>query len=288
VISINAFFHQASSTISYVVYEEASRETMIIDSALDYTAYSGKLWSEFADQQIAFIRSNSLKVSWILETHAHADHISAAHYLKSQVGGKIAAGAGIVHVQRTFVDFFDLPKEQIPADGSQFDCLFEDGDVFLLGSTEVKVLSTPGHTNDSVTYLVKGNAFVGDTLFMPDGGTARCDFPGGSAEVLYASIERLHQLADETVLWMCHDYQPNGRALEYSCTVAQSKQNNIHIRTGISCQAFVRLRESRDETLDIPRLLYPSVQLNINAGELPPKAVNGKRFIKQPISFTQV
>ncbi|MFC3092953.1 MBL fold metallo-hydrolase [Alteromonas sediminis] len=286
-ISINAFFHQASSTISYVVYETASREAMIIDSALDYTAHSGKLWTEFADKQIAFIHENNLHVTWILETHAHADHISAAHYLKTQLGGKLAAGAGVVHVQKTFVDFFDLSESHIPTDGRQFGHLFEDGDSFSLGNTEVTVLSTPGHTNDSVTYLIDGNAFVGDTLFMPDGGTARCDFPGGSAAVLFKSIEKLHQLADDTVLWMCHDYQPKGRALQYHCTVAQSRKNNIHIHTGTTCEAFVQLRESRDETLDIPRLLYPSVQLNISAGQLPPKAANGKRYIKQPISFTR-
>ncbi|MDM7859307.1 MBL fold metallo-hydrolase [Alteromonas sp. ASW11-36] len=284
-ISIHAFFHQASSTISYVVYEQASKQAMIIDSALDYSAHTGKLWTEFADQQIAFIANNNLHVEWILETHAHADHISAAYYLKSKLGGRIGAGAGVVEVQKTFIEFFDLDCANITRESQPFDHLFVDNETFSLGNSEVSVIATPGHTNDSVTYLIEGNAFVGDTLFMPDGGTARCDFPGGSAEVLFASIERLHRLPEQTVLWMCHDYQPEGRELKYNCTVAQSKADNIHVGRGNSRDDFVKLRESRDENLDIPRLLYPSVQLNIAAGKLPPKAANGKRFIKQPIAF---
>lgn len=285
-ISIKMFFHQASSTISYVVFDGASGEAMIIDSALDYTAHSGKLWTDFADQQIAYIEQNKLNLEWILETHAHADHISAAHYLKSKLGGKIAAGAGIKQVQTTFIEFFNLSPEEHASDGSQFDRLFEDSDSFMLGDNPVEVISTPGHTNDSVTYLVNDNAFVGDTLFMPDAGTARCDFPGGSANVLFDSIKKLHALPAHITLWMCHDYQPEGRELKYKCTVEQSRTHNIHVNQGVECEDFVLLRESRDETLDIPQLLYPSVQLNISAGQLPNKQSNGMRYIKQPLSFS--
>jgi glyoxylase-like metal-dependent hydrolase (beta-lactamase superfamily II) len=285
VISIKTFFHQASSTISYVVYDAQSLDAMIIDSALDYTAHSGKLWTEFADQQIAFIEQKKLNIQWILETHAHADHISAAHYLGAKIRGKIAAGSGIKHVQKTFIDFFNLSLDDYTGGQAHFDKLFEDGDYFMLGSYKVTVLSTPGHTNDSVTYLVDDNAFVGDTLFMPDGGTARCDFPGGSASVLFKSIEKLHALPSHTKLWMCHDYQPAGRELKYQCTVEQSRAFNIHVNKNVTCDDFVRLRESRDETLDIPRLLYPAVQLNISAGRLPKKESNGRRYIKQPLSF---
>ena len=285
-ISIKTFFHQASSTISYVVFDKQSLNAMIIDSALDYTAHSGKLWTEFADQQISFIKHQKLNLEWILETHAHADHISAAHYLRAKLGGKIAAGSGIKHVQKTFIDYFNLSPDDYTRDEPYFDKLFEDGEIFMLGSHNVTVLSTPGHTNDSVTYLIGNNAFVGDTLFMPDGGTARCDFPGGSASTLFESIKRLHALPNHTKLWMCHDYQPAGRELKYQCTVEQSQAYNIHVNNNMTCDDFVRLRESRDETLDIPRLLYPAVQLNISAGQLPKKESNGRRFIKQPISLT--
>ncbi|MDT0596266.1 MBL fold metallo-hydrolase [Glaciecola petra] len=284
-ISIKTFFHQASSTISYVVYDAQTLDAMIIDSALDYTAHSGKLWTEFADQQIDFIKENKLNIQWILETHAHADHISAAHYLRAKLKGKIAAGSGIKKVQKTFIEFFNLSTDETTGPEPHFDKLFEDGDSFMLGSYKVSVLSTPGHTNDSVTYFVDDNAFVGDTLFMPDGGTARCDFPGGSASVLFESIKRLHDLPRQTKLWMCHDYQPAGRELKYQCTVEQSRAHNIHVNKNVSCDDFVRLRESRDKTLDVPRLLYPAVQLNISAGRLPKKEGKGRRYIKQPLFF---
>ena len=284
-ISIKSFFHEDSSTISYLVHEEASRAAMIIDCALDYTAHSGVLRTDFADQLVAFIQQHKLDVEWILETHAHADHISAAHYLKSRLGGKIAAGAGVKDVQKTFSVFFNLDKDKDNA--SQFDRLFLDGDVFMLGDSQVTIMSTPGHTNDSVTYVIENNAFVGDTLFMPDGGTARCDFPGGNAEALFQSINRIHSLPPETMLWMCHDYQPGGRELKYQCTVAESAATNIHVNIKVKCEEFVRLRESRDRTLDIPRLLYPAIQLNIAAGKLPSKESNGQRFIKQPLNFIQ-
>lgn len=282
-ISIKTFFHQASSTISYIVFDPTSLDAMIIDSALDYTAHSGKLWTDFADQQLHFIEQEKLNVQWILETHAHADHISAAHYLRQKLGAKIAAGSGVTRVQKTFVEFFNLS----PIDDSHmhFDQLFEDGDSFMLGQHPVTVLSTPGHTNDSVTYLIDDNAFVGDTLFMPDSGTARCDFPGGSATTLFNSIKRLHALPAHTTLWMCHDYQPDGRELRFKCSVAESKADNIHVNHDTACEDFVHVRESRDETLDIPQLLYPSIQLNIVAGQLPAREDNGRRFIKQPLQF---
>jgi len=284
-VSINAFFNDASSTISYVVFAVDTNKAMIIDSALDYVSHSGKLWSEFADKQIKFIEENKLDVEWILETHAHADHISAAHYLRSKIGGKIGASIGIKGVQKTFVEFFNLDQTQDPLNEQAFDALFNDGDTFMLGKLNVAVIATPGHTNDSVSYLIEGNAFVGDTLFMPDAGTARCDFPGGSAKTLFKSIEKLHSLAPETILWMCHDYQPNGRELKYHCTVEQSKQSNIHVGHNKTCDDFVELREARDKHLDIPKLLYPSIQLNIAGGQLPAKEANGKQYIKQPISF---
>ena len=284
-ISINAFFHEPSSTISYVVFEKTSGKAIVIDSALDYASHSGKIWTAFADQQIAFIKENKLSVEWILETHAHADHISAATYLKKVLGAKVGASIGVKEVSKIFVDFFNLDEHPSQAYEKHFDGLFEDGDTFCFGNTKVEVLSSPGHTNDSVSYLIEGNAFVGDTLFMPDSGTARCDFPGGNAKTLFTSIERLHKLPPETILWMCHDYQPNGRELKFSCTVEQSKQHNIHVGQNKTCNAFVELREKRDKELEIPRLLYPSIQLNIRAGELPDAEANGRRYIKQPIVF---
>ncbi|KDM93452.1 MBL fold metallo-hydrolase [Photobacterium galatheae] len=283
---IKAFYHENTSTISYVVYDRQGGHAAIIDSVLDFAANSGKVWTAFADEQLAFIKENDLTVDWILETHAHADHLSAAHYLRRQLNSKIGVGEGITKVQKTFKLVFNINDTELTANGDVFDHLFEDGETFLIGTLQGQVLATPGHTNDSVTYLIEGNAFVGDTLFMPDSGTARCDFPGGDAGVLYDSVSRLHHLPPETQLWMCHDYQPGGRELAYVTTVAESARNNIHIHDGTDKAAFIAVRETRDKTLDVPRLLYPSVQVNIRGGQMPAAENNGKAYIKIPLSVS--
>ncbi|NAX46697.1 MBL fold metallo-hydrolase [Photobacterium halotolerans] len=282
---IQAFYHTDTSTISYLVYDKQGGHAAIIDSVLDFAAHSGKVWTAFADQQLAFIKDQQLTVDWILETHAHADHLSAAHYLREQLGSPIGVGEGIIKVQKTFKALFHIGDDEFMPDGQVFDHLFKEGEVFTIGALTGKVMSTPGHTNDSVTYLIEGNAFVGDTLFMPDGGTARCDFPGGDAGVLYDSVSRLHSLPAETRLWMCHDYQPDGRELAYVTTVAESHSNNIHIHQGVEKDAFIQVRQARDKHLDVPKLLYPSVQVNIRAGKLPAAESNGTAYMKIPITF---
>ncbi|WP_202602155.1 MBL fold metallo-hydrolase [Photobacterium halotolerans] len=280
---IKAFYHTDTSTISYVVYDKQGGHAAIVDSVLDFAAHSGKVWTAFADQQLAFIKEQQLTVDWILETHAHADHLSAAHYLREQLGSPIGVGEGIIKVQKTFKAVFNIGDDELMADGQVFDHLFKDGEVFTIGALTGKVMSTPGHTNDSVTYLIEGNAFVGDTLFMPDGGTARCDFPGGDAGVLYDSVSRLHSLPAETRLWMCHDYQPDGRELAYVTTVAESRSHNIHIHQGVDKDAFIQVRQARDKHLDVPKLLYPSVQVNIRCGHLPAAESNDTAYIKIPL-----
>ncbi|KKD00757.1 MULTISPECIES: MBL fold metallo-hydrolase [Photobacterium] len=282
---IKAFYHTDTSTISYVVYDKQGGHAAIIDSVLDFAAHSGKVWTAFADQQLAFIKEQQLTVDWILETHAHADHLSAAHYLREQLGSPVGVGEGIIKVQKTFKAVFHIDDDELLPDGQVFDHLFHDGELFTIGALTGKVLSTPGHTNDSVTYLIEGNAFVGDTLFMPDGGTARCDFPGGDAGVLYDSVSRLHSLPAETRLWMCHDYQPEGRELAYVTTVAESRSHNIHIHQGVDKDAFIQVRQDRDQHLDVPKLLYPSVQVNIRGGKLPATEKNGTAYIKIPLTI---
>ncbi|MEI8595818.1 MBL fold metallo-hydrolase [Photobacterium sp. Hal280] len=282
---IKAFYHTDTSTISYLVYDKQGGHAAIIDSVLDFAAHSGKVWTAFADQQLAFIKEQQLTVDWILETHAHADHLSAAHYLREQLGSPIGVGEGIVKVQKTFKAVFNIDDDALMADGQVFDHLFKEGEVFTFGTLTGKVMSTPGHTNDSVTYLIEGNAFVGDTLFMPDGGTARCDFPGGDAGVLYDSVSRLHSLPAETRLWMCHDYQPDGRELAYVTTVAESRCDNIHIHEGVDKDTFIQVRQARDKHLDVPKLLYPSVQVNIRGGQLPAAESNDTAYIKIPLTL---
>lgn len=282
-MNIEAFYHQESSTISYIVFDQTGGNAAIIDSALDFKNNSGKVWTEFADQQLAFLKQNNLTLEWILETHAHADHLSAASYLKCQSNAKIGVGAGIKDVQLTFKRVFNISDTELMADGEVFDVLFEDGDTFKIGQQEVKVISTPGHTNDSVTYLIEDNAFVGDTLFMPDGGTARCDFPGGDAKMLFESISKIHALPDKTKIWICHDYQPNGRELKYETSVSESRDNNIHINTNTKVDDYVFTRETRDKTLDVPKLLYPSIQANIRAGKLPTPDSNNQTYFKLPL-----
>lgn len=285
---VQPFYHDATNTISYVVYDRDGGHCAIIDSVLDFAANSGKVWTEFADLQLEFINSKGLTVDWILETHAHADHLSSASYLKVKTNGKIGVGQGITNVQLTFKKVFNISDQELTADGDVFDHLFNDGDEIRIGELIGKVMATPGHTNDSVTYLLGDNAFVGDTLFMPDSGTARCDFPGGDARTLFESVSSIHALPEDTKLWMCHDYQPNGRELKYSTSVKDSRENNIHINQGTVIDDYVMTRETRDKTLDVPKLLYPSIQSNIRAGKMPMAEDNKAVYFKTPLQLGEL
>ncbi len=282
--TIKAFFHANSSTLTYVLSDPGSGEAAVIDPVMNFDASSGQVSWPNAEQIIEYVKSQRLEVKWILETHAHADHISGAQYIKQHLGGEIAIGRGICQVQKTFKNVFNLEAD-FAVDGSQFDHLLDDGETLALGSLTIEVLNTPGHTNDSVTYVVGKNAFVGDTLFMPDSGTARCDFPGGDAELLYDSVQRIYALGDDVTIWVCHDYQPNDRALNYKATVAEHKAANIHVNQNTGKNAFVEVRQTRDATLAVPKLLYPSVQVNIRAGHLPKPEANGSTYIKLPIKL---
>jgi glyoxylase-like metal-dependent hydrolase (beta-lactamase superfamily II) len=279
--AVKAFLHEQSSTWTYVVHD--GRSAAIVDPALDYDNRSGHTSTASAEAVAAFVREAGLGVEWILETHAHADHLSAAPFLQRELGGRIAIGQGIRKVQSTFKDLLNL-EPAFATDGTQFDHLFRDGETFRIGTLEGRVIPTPGHTNDSVTYLVGDAAFVGDSLFMPDGGTARCDFPGGDAHVLYESIQRLYALPPETRVFVCHDYGPGGRERQHETTIAAQRGGNIHVREGVSEAEFVELRTRRDATLAVPDLLYPSVQVNVRAGELPPPESNGRRYLKIPVT----
>jgi glyoxylase-like metal-dependent hydrolase (beta-lactamase superfamily II) len=279
--AVKAFLHEQSSTWTYVVHD--GRSAAIVDPALDYDYRSGHTSTASAEAVAAFVREAGLGVEWILETHAHADHLSAAPFLQRELGGRIAIGEGIRKVQSTFKDLLNLEPAFV-TDGTQFDHLFRDGETFRIGTLEGRVIPTPGHTNDSVTYLVGDAAFVGDSLFMPDGGTARCDFPGGDAHVLYESIQRLYALPPETRVFVCHDYGPGGRERQHETTIAAQRGGNIHVREGVSEAEFVELRTRRDATLAVPDLLYPSVQVNVRAGELPPPESNGRRYLKIPVT----
>lgn len=278
---VKPFLHEQSSTWTYVVHD--GRSAAIIDPALDFDAPSGQTSTSSAEAVVAFVREAGLAVEWILETHAHADHLSAAPFIKRELGGRIAIGRGIREVQATFKDLLSL-EPGFAVDGRQFDHLFVDGETFHIGSLEGRVTPTPGHTNDSVTYLVGDAAFVGDSLFMPDGGTARCDFPGGDAGLLYRSIQRLYELPPETRVFVCHDYGPGGREQLCQTSIAAQRAGNIHVRDGVSEAEFVELRTRRDATLAVPTLLYPSVQVNVRAGELPPAEDNGRRYLKLPVN----
>ncbi|MCF2950004.1 MBL fold metallo-hydrolase [Paraglaciecola aquimarina] len=282
-VSVNAFFHQGTGTASYVVVDSSQTYAVVIDSVLDLDMGSGRVSSTIADQQLAFIQKHKLELVWILETHAHADHLTAAHYLKQQTQAPVAIGEGILQVQRHFSSLFS--KHPALADeASGFDHLVKDQEVLTFGDSEIQVLSTPGHTDDSVSYLIDNNLFVGDTLFMPDGGTARCDFPGGDAAKLWASIEKIHKLTDDTIIWVCHDYQPDGREVQIQTTVAQSKAHNIHINQDTKKQDYISMRNKRDAGLAAPKLLYPSLQVNLWGGLLPEPKTNGKRYICTPIT----
>jgi len=264
------------------VYGQGGSPCAIIDSVLDYDPKSGRTRTDSADKVIAFVNEKRLQVAWILETHAHADHISAAPYLRQQLGGKIAIGDHITTVQRVFKGIFNLEPE-FATDGSQFDQLLKDGETFAIGSLQGEVLYVPGHTPACVAYQIGDAVFVGDTMFMPDVGTARCDFPGGDARTLYRAVKKLLSLPPQTRLFMCHDYPPSDRPIQFESTVAEQRQSNIHVHDGISEDQFVEMRTKRDATLDMPVLILPSVQVNTRAGEMPPKDANGISYLRIPV-----
>jgi glyoxylase-like metal-dependent hydrolase (beta-lactamase superfamily II) len=282
---IAAFFDPATSTYSYVVSDPASRRCAIIDAVLDYDAAAGRTSADGAARLVEHVREQGLQVDWLLETHVHADHLSAAAYLKADLGGQLAIGAGITAVQATFARLFNTNAEFV-ADGRQFDRLLEDGECFGVGTIEARALHTPGHTPACMTYLIGDAAFVGDTLFMPDYGTARCDFPGGDARSLYRSIHRLFALPDDTRLFLCHDYKAPGRdEYQYQTNVAEQRAHNVHVHEGIDEDGFVAMRRARDAELSMPKLMLPAVQVNMRGGELPPAEDNGTRYLKIPLNL---
>ena len=281
---IASFFDAATNTVSYVVHDPVTRETAIIDSVLDFDPNSGRTAFTSADVLIDFVQSNNLTVKYLLETHAHADHLSAAPYLQGKLGGKIAIGEHITTVQTVFGKLFNAGSD-FQRDGSDFDHLFSDGDSFTIGNLPVSVLHVPGHTPACIAYVIGDAAFVGDTMFMPDYGTARADFPGGDARKLFQSLRRILTLPPETRLFMCHDYLPQGRTTYvWETTVAAEREGNIHAHDGISEDEFVQMREARDATLDMPRLIMPSVQVNMRAGHMPPPEDNGVTYLKIPLN----
>ncbi|KGJ88735.1 MBL fold metallo-hydrolase [Thalassotalea sp. ND16A] len=282
-LQIEQFFHKATFTLSYIVFDDQTKDCAVIDPALDYDQLASSINCTYAKQLIAFIKDNELNLKYILETHAHADHISSAFYIKERIGGDICIGGGIKGIQQTFKSLFNLAKD-FNTQGVQFDRLLKQGDTLPLGNFEFSILETPGHTADSLTYVIDDNAFIGDTLFMPDSGSARCDFPGGDAALLYSSIQKIYALGDNTQLYMCHDYQPGGRELKFLTSVAEQRAENIQINAAVSQADYVKIREARDATLANPRLIFPSLQCNIQAGELPAADADNLRFFKTPIA----
>ena len=286
-LQVEGFFDPATWTLSYLVLDAGSNRCALIDSVLDYDPKSGRTSTESADKLIARVRELGATVEWLLETHVHADHLSAAPYLQEQLGGKLAIGEQITTVQNTFGKLFNAGT-RFARDGSQFDRLLKDGDELAIGGLQLTAMHTPGHTPACMTYVVTDGseraAFIGDTLFMPDFGTARCDFPGGDARTLYRSIQKVLSLPEDTVLYMCHDYQPGGRELKYISSIAEQRATNIHVREGISEDDFVQMRETRDAGLEMPVLILPSVQINMRAGHFPPEEDNGVAYIKIPLN----
>lgn len=281
---VKAFFDPDTNTVSYLVQEPEGTACAIIDSVLDFDHASGRTKTSSADQIVAYVRDNELRVEWILESHVHADHLSAAPYLQQELGGKIGIGEQIVTIQETFGKIFNEGTE-FQRDGSQFDALFRDGDSFHVGQMRGDVLHTPGHTPACMTYVIGDAAFVGDTLFMPDFGTARCDFPGGSSETLFESIQKILSLPDETRIFVGHDYKAPGRdEFAWETTVGEQKALNVHIGQGKSIEEFVEMRDARDATLPMPRLILPSLQVNMRAGQMPPADEQGDVFLKVPIN----
>ena len=281
---VQAFFDEATFTASFVVSDPESRKCAVVDSVLDFDYSSGRTDTKSADAIVAFVKEQSLEAVWLLETHVHADHLSAAPYLQERLGGKIGIGEKITVVQDTFGKVFN-EGTRFQRDGSQFDRLFKEGDRFEIGALQGRVLHTPGHTPACLTYVIGDAAFVGDTLFMPDFGTARADFPGGSAEALYASIQKILALPDETRIFVGHDYKAPGRdTFAWETTVAEQKALNVHVGGGATAEDFVRMREARDATLDMPKLIIPSIQVNMRAGRMPEPDDSGKRFLKVPVN----
>ena len=284
-IQITPFFHEPTFTVTYVVTDRATNSCAIIDPVLDYDAAAGQISHEFADKVVSYVDKNGLTLEWILETHAHADHLTAAPYIKEKLGGLIGVGDHIRRVQSTFKAIYNLESTFL-TDGSQFDQLFVDGEVITLGHLDVEVLHTPGHTPACVSYYIEDAVFVGDTLFMPDYGTARCDFPGGDARVLYQSIQKVLALPPETRIFLCHDYKaPDRDEYQHMTTVAEQRQANVHVHDGVSEEEFVKMRTERDATLDMPRLILPSVQVNMRAGHMPPAEDNGQVYLKVPVNL---
>ena len=280
---IKDFFDPETWTYTYVVYAGAGTPCVIIDSVLNYDPKSGRTTTTSADEVIAFIRANQLEVAWILETHAHADHLTAAPYLQNQVGGKLVIGDHITQVQGVFKEVFNL-DDRFKADGTQFDHLLKDGETLAFGDLSLRALFVPGHTPACMAYEIGDAIFVGDTLFMPDVGTARCDFPGGDVKALYSSIQKLLSYPEATKLYMCHDYPPNNRPAACMSTVADEKVNNIHVHDGVTEEQFVRMRTARDQSLEMPTLILPSIQVNIRAGHFPEPEANGVAYLKIPLN----
>lgn len=280
---VQSFHDPATFTFSYVVYDQDGGHAAIVDPVLDFDAVAARTTTASADRLLAFVRDHQLSVDWILETHAHADHLTAAAYLKAATGAKVAIGRGICRVQAHFKAVFGLAAD-FPVDGSQFDQLFDDGDVFNIGALSVRVMATPGHTDDSLTYLIGDAAFVGDTVFAPETGTARADFPGGDARTLYQSIQRLLELPPATRLYLCHDYPPPERAAHALTSVDAQRNQNVHLANSAVEDDYVAMRSARDATLSVPKLLYAALQVNIRAGELPPPDANGVRYLRFPLN----
>ncbi|WP_255446431.1 MBL fold metallo-hydrolase [Chitinibacter sp. GC72] len=281
---VEAFFDPATNTISYLVYDEAGGHAAIIDPVLDYDPKAARTSTDSAAKIVARVRELGVQIDWILETHAHADHLSAAAWLKDAVGGQIGIGHGIDRVQKIFKPIFGM-EEAFQTDGRQFDHLFADDEEWGIGRLSAKVLAVPGHTPADVAYLIGDALFLGDTLFMPDVGTARCDFPGGSAANLYDSVQRLYQLPDETRAFACHDYPPPDRPVAvWEATLGEHKQHNIHLNSRVTKAEFIKMREARDATLAMPVLIMPSIQINVRAGHLPPAEADGRQYLKLPLN----
>jgi glyoxylase-like metal-dependent hydrolase (beta-lactamase superfamily II) len=282
--TVKAFFDNDTNTVSYVVTDPQTRQCVIVDSVLDYDPKAGRTRHDSASQIVAYVKQEGLTVDWLLETHVHADHLSAAPWIQQQVGGKLAIGEHIRTVQDTFGKVFNAGTE-FARDGRQFDHLFADGDTYKVGNIEARAIHTPGHTPACMSHVIGDAVFVGDTLFMPDYGTARCDFPGGDARTLYQSVQKLLALPDDTRMFLCHDYLPESRSeYQWETTVGDQRRHNIHVHEGVSEQEFVSMREKRDATLDMPRLILPSVQINMRAGHLPPEEDNGISYLKIPLN----
>ena len=280
---IKGFFDDQTSTISYVVHDNIEKKCAVIDSVLDFDYSSGDIDYVNADKIISYVDQNKLNVEWLIETHVHADHLSASPYIQKKLGGKIGISEKISDIQNIFGKTFNAGTE-FQRDGSQFDKLFKDNDEYKIGNINCKVINTPGHTPACTAHVIGNSIFVGDTLFMPDLGSARADFPGGDARQLYRSIQKILSYPDETRIFVCHDYPPSSREVKWSTTVGEQKENNVHVKTSILEDEFVKIREARDKTLNMPKLIIPSIQVNMRAGNLPPPEDNGSVYIKVPIN----